>query len=140
MHTDTITSFFTNYIRAFKAYDLSKVTACYHLPCTLHTPDNIVLLTDKKQCCHEFNNIFMQLQEVKTSDILVRKASYSTISNDLFLICLDLAFTDEQDRVFTDFCAIYHLARIDNEWGIVNVVSHELSNSIKLKHAFVLNC
>lgn len=139
MPTQKIVSFFTNYITAFKTYDLVKVAACYHLPCTLHTPDKVVLLTEIKGCNQEFSDIFTQLQQAKTSDIMAKKASYSIITNDLMLVCIAWDFMDDQGEVFADFCAIYHLTQINDELKIINVVSHDLSNSIELAHKFNLN-
>ena len=132
-------SFFTNYVTAFKNYDLSKVVACYHLPCTLNTPDKVVLLTAPKQCEQEFSDIFTQLQQAKTSNIIAKKASYSMITKALMLVCIDWDFIDGQGEVFADFCAIYHLILIEGELKIINVVSHDLSSTIELAHTFNLN-
>lgn len=132
-------SFFTNYATAFKSYDLSKVVACYHLPCTLNTPDKVVLLTATKQCEQAFSDIFAQLQQANTSDIIAKKASYSMITKALMLVCIDWDFIDDQGVVFADFCAIYHLILIEGELKIINVVSHDLSSTIELAHKFNLS-
>lgn len=129
-------SFFTNYLTAFITYDLTEVVGCYHLPCTLHTPDKAVLLTDITMCKQEFSDIFAQLQQAKTSDIIARKSSYSIVTNDLVLVCINWDFIDDQGEVFADFCAIYHLACIKTKWGIISVTSHDLSNAIVLAHPF----
>lgn len=139
MQTTQIVSLFTGYLAGFKSYDLGKVTSCYHLPCTLHTPDKIVLLNNAKACRQEFSDIFKQLKQAKTSDILVKKASYSLITENLFFVCIDWAFIDGQGEIFADFCAIYYLVLIENELKIINVVSHDLSNSLSLDYPFVLN-
>jgi len=138
VQTKKIVSLFKDYLTAFKRYDLDKVAACYHLPCTLHTPDKVVLLKDSKACMQEFGDIFTQLQQAETSDIVARKASYSLVTENLLFASVDWEFIDGQGEVFADFCAIYHLALIDNELKIINVVSHELSNSLTLDYPFVL--
>ena len=138
MQTKKIVSLFKGYLAAFKSYDLAKVASSYHLPCTLHTPDKIVLLKNSHECLQEFNDIFTQLQQAKTSDIIARKASYSLVTENLLFASIDWEFLDEQSEIFADFCAIYHLAIINNELKIINVVSHDLSNSLSLENSFVL--
>lgn len=138
MQTKKIAELFKNYLSAFKNYDLDKVVACYHLPCTLNTPDKVVLLTDIKACQQEFSDIFTQLKQAKTSDIIAEKASYSLLSENLFFACIDWTFIDGQGEIFADFCAIYHLILINNELKIINVISHDLSNSLALGYPFVL--
>jgi len=138
VQTKKIVSLFKDYLAAFKSYDLAKVAACYHLPCTLHTPDKVVLLKNSKECLQEFSNIFTQLQQAKTSDIIARKASYSLVTKNLLFACVDWEFLDDQGEIFADFCAIYHLVLIDNELKIINVVSHDLSNSLSLEYPFML--
>jgi len=138
VQTKKIVSLFNGYLDAFKSYDLGKVASCYHLPCTLHTPDKAVLLKDANSCLHEFSDIFTQLQQAKTSDIIARRASYSLITDNLLFASVDWEFIDDQGEIFADFCAIYHLISIDNELKIINVVSHDLSNSISLDYPFML--
>lgn len=132
VQTAKIISLFRGYITAFKAYKLNDVIACYHLPCTLHTPDKVVLLNNIQESQQEFNDIFSQLKQAKTTNIIATNASYSVITDNVLLVSVDWAFFDEQENIFADFCAVYHLLLIDNEWKIFNVVSHELSNSLSL--------
>ena len=138
LFSENISSFFNGYLTAFKRYDLEHVSSCYHLPCTLHTPDKVVLLANLTQCNQAFSDIFTQLQQAKTCDIVVKKASYSVVTNALWLVCIEWDFTDDQGDTFADFCAIYHLTLIENELKIVNVVSHDLSTAIELTHKFSL--
>ncbi len=138
MATKDIVSLFKNYLAAFKRYDLDEVAKCYHLPCTLHTPDKVVLLKDSNTCKQEFDDIFTQLQQAKTSDIIARKASYSLVTQRLFLVSVDWEFIDEQGEIFADFCAVYHLVLVNGGLKIINVVSHELSNSLTLDNPFEL--
>jgi hypothetical protein len=139
-----IEQLFGQYLTAFEAYDLDKVCACYHLPCTLSTPDRIVLLTDESQCRQEFSDIFVQLKQANTSKIIAQKASYMQISENLLLACVNWDFLDGNSQVFADFSAFYHISIVSNdsaeatnqELKIMNVVSHELSNAISLPHSF----
>ena len=139
MQTKKIANFFTGYLAAFKCSELDKVAACYHLPCTLHTPDKIVLLKDSADCQQEFSDIFTQLRQAETSDIIARKTSYSLVSDNLLVASVDWEFIDGQGETFADFCAVYHLILMDNELKIINVVSHDLSNSLTLDYSFELN-
>ncbi len=138
MLTLAIENLFNDYLIAFKNYNLDNVVKCYHLPCTLNTPDKVLFLTSIDACRQEFTDIFAQLKEANTSKIIAHKASYALITEDLLLASIDWAFIDEQGEIFADFCAIYHLALVENELKIINVVSHDLSNSLTLAHEFKL--
>jgi hypothetical protein len=135
---------FEHYLTAFENYDLESVCACYHLPCTLNTPDKIVLVNDIEHCKQEFNDIFEQLQQAKTDKIVARQASYMKLNKNLILACVDWYFIDDKEQVFADFSAFYHIGvtyadsaeETIQELKIINVVSHELSNSISLPHSF----
>jgi len=134
-----IETLFNKYLAAFKTYDLDSVIACHHLPCTLHTPDKIVLINSIDDCRQEFNDIFTQLKQANTAKIVAQKASYMAINTGLLLVCIEWEFIDEQDQVFTDFCAYYHVSVVNStkqELAIVNVVSHELVNALSLANAF----
>lgn len=139
MLTKKINCLFKNYLAAFKSYDLTKVAKFYHLPCTLHTPDNVVLLKNGEDCLQELKKIFTQLQQAKTSEMIVRKASYSLVTETVLSASIDWEFLDDKGEIFADFCAIYHLILIDGELKIINVVSHDLSNSIPLDFPFILD-
>ena len=142
MTTQQIESLFNRYLAAFSTYDLDAVVACYHLPCTLHTPDKIVLINNIDDCRQELNDIFTQLKQANTAKIVARKASYMSINDDLLLACVDWDFIDEQEQVFANFCAYYHISVLNSskqKLAIVNVVSHELSNSLSLAHVFSIN-
>lgn len=142
MKTQQIENLFNHYLAAFSAYDLDAVVACYHIPCTLHTPDKIVLVNSIDDCRQEFNDIFTQLKQANTTKIVARSASYMSISDDLLFACVDWDFIDEQGQVFADFCAYYHISILNSakqELAIVNVVSHELVNSLSLAHTFSIN-
>ncbi|NQY89246.1 MAG: hypothetical protein HRT51_16160 [Colwellia sp.] len=142
MKTQQIETLFDNYLSAFRSYDLDAVVACYHLPCTLHTPDKIVLVNNIDDCRQELNNIFTQLKQANTAKIIAQKSSYMSINDDLLLACVDWNFIDEQGQVFADFCAYYHISILNSpeqKLAIINVVSHELANSLSLAHEFSIS-
>jgi hypothetical protein len=138
VETEKIVRLFNAYITAFKQYNLNDVVEFYHLPCTLHTPDKLVLLENEAECIKELENIFTQLKQANTRDILVSNASYTLVTDSVLLACVNWTFINEQGETFADFCAIYHLILIDNQLKIINVVSHELDNSITLDIPFEL--
>lgn len=139
MELTKIEEFFNQYLQAFKHYNLADLLACYHLPCTLNTPDKVIVINDINSSEQAFNDIFAQLAYAKTHDIKALKASFSVITDKLYLACVDWSFIDEKDQVFTDFCVIYHVVKIGNELKIINTNSHELDNSITLSTPFSIN-
>ncbi|MCP4989906.1 MAG: hypothetical protein GY928_28810 [Colwellia sp.] len=127
-----IEQLFKQYQKAFINYDIDEVISCYHLPCTLNTPDKIVLLSSKSDCQQEFGAIFSQLKEANTSNVIAKKASYQQMSEQLYLVCIDWDFIAGQGQVFADFAAIYHVLDTVDGLKIINVVSHELECSLTL--------
>ena len=123
---------FKHYQNAFLQCDLEAVSRCYHLPCTLNTPDKIVLLKSAADCQQEFGAIFTQLKEASTSNIIAKKASFEQVSKQVYLVCIDWGFIDGQGLVFADFAAIYHVLDHDGTLKIINVVSHDLDSSLSL--------
>ena len=123
---------FTQYQKSFLAYDIEGVMDCYHLPCTLNTPDKIVLLANESGFHHEFREIFAQLKSVATSNVFPKKASYEQISEQLYLVCIDWDFVDGESEIFADFAAIYHVLDIAGTFKIINVISHTLESSLTL--------
>ena len=140
--TKQIETLFEHYLVAFSHCDLDAVVACYHIPCTLHTPDNMVLVKNIDDCRQALNEIFIQLKQANTTKIVARNASYMSINDNLLLACVDWDFIDDQGQVFADFCAYYHISILDGpeqKLSIVNVVSHELSNSVPLANVFSIS-
>lgn len=121
---------FKRYQQAFIHYNIDEVSRCYHLPCTLNTPDKVILLSSPSDCLQEFGTIFTQLKEAKTSDIIAKKSSFEQVSEQVYLVCIDWDFIDGQ--VFADFTAIYHVLNDDGTLKIMNVISHELDSSLTL--------
>ncbi len=132
MTANKLQNLFTQYQQSFLAYDIQGVMDCYHLPCTLNTPDKIVLLSNEADCHNEFSDIFTQLKSVATSNVLAKKASYEQISAQLYLVCIDWDFIDGQGEVFADFAAVYHVLDIAGAFKIINVISHTLESSLTL--------
>ena len=127
---------FKDYQNGFVHCDIDEVSRCYHLPCTLNTPDKIVLLSSPADCLEEFGSIFSQLKEAKTSNIIAKKASFEQVSKQVYLVCIDWDFIDGQGQVFADFSAIYHVLDNEGTLKIINVISHELDNSLALAEPF----
>lgn len=126
---------FKHYQNSFINYDLDGVSRCYHLPCTLNTPDKIVLLSSLADCQTEFGAIFIQLKDANTSNVIAKKASFEQMSEQLYLVCIDWDFIDGQGQVFADFSAIYHVLDTGDALKIVNVVSHALESSLTLSES-----
>ncbi len=132
MITIKLQKLFKRYQEAFLTYNIEEVINCYHLPCTLNTPDKIVLLANQSDCEKEFSEIFTQLKTVDTSNIIANKASYMQVSEQLYLVCIDWDFIDGQGQVFADFAAVYHVLDSEGSLKIINVISHELESSLTL--------
>jgi hypothetical protein len=132
MTASKLQNLFTQYQKSFLAYDIESVMDCYHLPCTLNTPDKIVLLSNESDCHNEFSEIFAQLKSLKTSNVLSKKATYEQISEQLYLVCIDWDFIDGQGNVFADFAAVYHVLDVAGRLKIINVISHTLESSLTL--------
>jgi len=138
MKNQQLDNLFQKYISAFKQYDLLAVQDCYQLPCTLHTPDKIAYLADNASFKREFDDIFTVLQHANTDNIIATKATYSLGIGDTLDVCIDWAFIDDKKEVFADFCAFYHLVKVDQQYKIISVVSHDLSNSVALMFDFAI--
>lgn len=132
---------FTRYIEAFSQYDMDAALSCYHLPCTLHTPEKIAYLVNDEKFKQEFIDIFTILKHANISRIVADKASYQHCNKSALDVCIDWLFYDENDELFTDFTAFYHIANDEGSESIgkiVSVVSHEIENSIELAQRFEL--
>lgn len=136
MQTQAIEELFQHYIVAFQQQNMSAIQQCYQLPCTLHTPDKVVLITNDKAFEKEFLDIFTILSHAKISQFLPLKSSFSKLKDDVILACVDWQFIGPNEEVFTDFSAFYHLVLTKGQWRIFNVVSQELSQSIDLETPF----
>ncbi|WP_085296808.1 hypothetical protein [Cognaticolwellia mytili] len=127
---------FQRYLKAFHQQNMVQTQQCYQLPCTLHTPDKVVLIEDDSAFEREFLDIFTVLSHADITQFVALKASFSELSENLLLACVDWQFIGPNDEVFTDFSAFYHIAFNDGQWKIFNVVSQELSQSVQLNTPF----
>lgn len=123
---------FKDYISAFEQCNLIAARACYQLPCTLHTPDKIAYLSNVEEFNKEFEEIFTVLKHANTKKIIPTTASYNLAANSSIDICIDWAFIDNNNEVFADFTAFFHVIKIAEHFKIANVVSHDLTNSVEL--------
>lgn len=136
MYKLAIEQLFQRYVIAFHQQSMANLQSCYHLPCTLHTPDKTVLIVDNKCFEQEFIDIFTVLNHAKITRFIALNSSFSVLNEHLVLACVDWQFIDDKQDVFTDFSAFYHIALNGKNWQIVNVVSQELSQSITLNETF----
>jgi hypothetical protein len=130
-----IESFFRRYFVAFCAHDLTAVGTCYHLPCVLTTPEQLLLIDEMTKFEQQFSAIFYQVKHANVVDVKATKASYCQLSTLLVLVCIDWQFIDQQQQVFSHFSAFYTLQIIDEQLKIIQVNSQVLENSLTLTHA-----
>jgi hypothetical protein len=78
------------------------------------------------------------LRHANTQNIIATKATYSLGVGDTIDVCIDWAFIDDKKEVFADFCAFYQLIKIEEQYKIISVVSHDLSNSVNLAFNLVI--
>jgi hypothetical protein len=139
MNVQLLVTFFQNYISAFKQFDLAAVQAFYQLPCTLHTPDKIAYLANSADFEREFIDVFTVLKHAKIQNIKVTKATFNESISGSIDVCVDWTFIDDNDEVFADFCAFYHVIKLEEKIKIISVVSHELSNSVELSSRLTIS-
>ncbi|WP_281558675.1 hypothetical protein [Thalassomonas sp. RHCl1] len=138
VHTEKLQTFFQTYRKGFLAYDVQAIEKCYQWPCTLNTPDKCVYIENLDDLAREFDEIFLQLKQADTQDIQALKASFTPLSENLLLACVDWQFINSSSEVFTDFSAIYHLMISGGEIKIINVISHDISNSLALSQPILI--
>lgn len=129
---------FHTYLEAFLNYDTQRVRQCYLLPCTLSTPDKMLVINNSHEFDNEFGAIFEQLKVANIKQIIATNASYVCLANNLMLVCIDWAFVDCEGITFADFSAFYHIMEQDSQLKIVNVNSHSLSQSKQLPLTLVI--
>jgi len=79
MYKIAIEQFFQHYIKAFHQQNMADTQACYQLPCTLHTPDSVVLIDSDKVFKREFLDIFTILSHAEIKRFVALKASFSVL-------------------------------------------------------------
>ncbi len=120
---------FQQYIEAFSEYDLNKVARCYQLPCSLSTPDRMIVVENEHAFNQEFSDIFQQLLQANTQQINALNASYLALNSHLALTCVDWAFINDEGETFADFSAFYHIDIREDNGKIISVSSFDLSQS-----------
>jgi hypothetical protein len=136
--TSKIEQFFNVFIDGFKTNDIKKLQACYHLPCTLNTPEYIDVITNNEQLSIYFQVIFSQLEQEQFSHVNITNTHYTVMANDFILACVDWSFIDNAGIVFSNFSAFYHLSWKNEQLTIMNATSHNSENSQKLAIPFQL--
>lgn len=129
---------FDQYMRAFSRYDIQLINDCYQLPCTLSTPEKMLVILDEQTFETEFDKIFLQLQSASIAGLTASNASYICATNELILASVDWAFIDDNENIFADFMALYHIVKTDHKYKIVSVSSHELSHEKQFPNTFLV--
>lgn len=130
-----LSTLFAGYIRAFSTMDMQAVRLCYVLPCTLNTPDKLVLLSNEENFTQEFQQIFSLIRNENISAFKVSNASFDEIAENLVVAAIDWQFLDQANNLFTEFTAIYHLTKVAENFKIINVISQDISQSIELSQS-----
>lgn len=117
--------------------ELSKARHCYHLPCTLSTPDNVMLLTTEAEFSEAYQAIFEQLKDQQLSGFKMLNSTYQKVTETVFLVNIDWQFFSEDEQLITEFAAIYHVSVIDKQVKIINAVSQDISQSLALSQSLI---
>ncbi len=118
---------------------MQAVRSCYLLPCTLSTPDKVVLLNDEMSFKNEFLQIFSLLKSENISAFKVSNASFDEIAENLVVAAIDWQFLDQANNLFTEFTAIYHLTKVAKNFKIINIISQDISQSIELSQSLSID-
>ena len=117
--------------------ELSKARRCYHLPCTLSTPDNVMLLTTETEFSEVYQAIFEQLKDQQLSGFKMLNSTYQKLTETVFLVNIDWQFFSDDEQLITEFAAIYHVSVIDKQVKIINAVSQDISQSLALSQSLI---
>jgi NADH:ubiquinone oxidoreductase subunit C len=145
--TCAISALFSRYYQYFNHHNASELEKCYHVPCCLSTPDKLLYIENSMDLQQEFSSIFKQLKQAQITTFKSTGASYSQLSADQWLACINWQFIDKNDQVFSHFSAFYTLINVRSEQHvdstlrlkISHVISHELENSLTLAYAFSIS-
>ncbi|MGJ8693986.1 MAG: hypothetical protein ACSHW0_16070 [Thalassotalea sp.] len=136
--SEQLSVFFQHYVSAFTQQKIDTLGDFYHLPCTLSSPDNLVLINNHQQLVDTLTAACTQLNQADISGLKLLNACYQPINTDLYLVNIGWQFLTEDKAVYTEFCAIYYLAVIDQKLKIININSQELSHSLDLPNTLTL--
>jgi hypothetical protein len=133
-----LSTLFANYIHAFSMMNMQAVRDCYLLPCTLNTPDKVVLLNGEQCFQDEFKQIFDLLASENIVAFKVSNATFDEVTENTTVAAVDWQFLDNANNLFTEFTAIYHLTKSNTNFKIINVVSQDISQSITLSQPLII--
>jgi len=136
--TQQLQQFFTNYFHAFTTQNHVKTLACYQFPCSLATPEQLIFIADEIQAEQEFSQLFSWLKQAHVYKIEAGSASFSNISDNLFIVNICWFFFDCDEHIITDFTALYHVIKTNEQLKIFQVISHEITSSIRLSFPLTL--
>jgi hypothetical protein len=134
-----IEALFNKFQEGFNHFDLVKVIDCYHVPCTLNTPDKMSLINTTGELENEVDGIFAQLVNEHFVSFQLTNTSFMRLTDELIFVNMDWKFIDKHDQVFSEFSAFYHLTIKDKKLKIINVTSHQISNGKSLGIPFFLS-
>ena len=130
--------FIQRYIACFAEYDLTTLQRFYQLPCTLSTPDKLVLVASTNDFEEEFSQIFAQLKEAQTAAFSFNEISFTQVSDSMIILGGHWRFKNAAQEPFAEFFACYHLIKKNDKLTIVNVMSHQVENAITFAEKLVL--
>tara|TARA_B110000114_G_scaffold103755_1_gene109201 strand:+ start:359 stop:793 length:435 start_codon:yes stop_codon:yes gene_type:complete len=138
MLTTNVQALFHNFKEGINHLNLIKVVDCYHLPCTLNTPDKLSLINTKAELESEVKSLFTQLTKECFYRFELSNTSYMKLTDDMIFASIDWTFIDDNHQVFSEFSAFYHLVIKDKKLKIINATSHQINNGQRLLIPFVL--
>ncbi|MBL4910657.1 MAG: hypothetical protein JKX78_11690 [Alteromonadaceae bacterium] len=137
---------FNHYHQVFKAQNIDEVLGCYHLPCTLVTPDRLVVLNNKQAAEVEFKEIFTGINRLGIQSIKASEASYSVVNENvneniddaIIMVNIHWQFFTAEGEILADFAALYHIIKNQQQLKIFQVISHENEQTINLPFSLTL--
>ena len=139
MLTETIQKSLNRLQKGFYHFDLVMVMDCYHLPCTLNTPEKISVINTQAELKSEINRIFEQLRHECFARFELNNTSYMQLTENLSFATINWKFFDKSNQIFSEFSAFYHLSVKDKKLKIINATSHQICNEQNLSIPFALS-
>lgn len=132
MLKNQLEALFNYYHKAFKRQNISDVLNCYHFPCTLVTPDRLVLLKNVKEAAQEFDQIFTSINDLDIHTFKALDSSFEHICDSIIAVNIHWQFFNTRNDIIADFFALYHILKNEQKLKIFQVISHEVESSISL--------
>lgn len=130
--------FFYDYLTAITEQNIAALFACYTLPCTLSSPEKLVLLTNEETFNAEFTDIFKLLTNANVSAIKLLNTCYQAINEHCYLVNINWQFLAEHQQIFSEFCAVYHLSVVNQQVKIINVISQDVTQQLLLPNQLTI--